>query len=119
MSAGISSFKVFLAYKGTFGVDDAELFAIMRLAKSLGVIVTAHCENADAVAAKQRELLAEGKTGPEWHEPSRPESIETLGVQHLTAFAAIHGTSCYLVHTSCEPAVRAALEARAGDEGLD
>jgi dihydropyrimidinase len=113
VAAGISSFKVFLAYKGAFGVDDAELFAIMRLAKSLGVIVTAHCENADAVAAKQRELLAEGKTGPEWHEPSRPETIETLGVQHLTAFAAIHGTSCYLVHTSCEPAVRAALEARA------
>jgi dihydropyrimidinase len=113
VSAGISSFKVFLAYKGAFGVDDSELYSIMRLAKSLGVIVTAHCENADAVAARQRELIAAGKTGPEWHEPSRPESVETLGVQHLTSFAAMHGTSCYLVHTSCEPAVRAAMEARA------
>jgi dihydropyrimidinase len=113
VSAGISSFKIFLAYKGAFGVDDAELFAILRLAKSLGVIVTAHCENADAIAAKQRELIAAGKTGSEWHEPSRPESVETLGVHHLMTFAAMHGTDCYIVHTSCEPAVRAALEARA------
>src|SRR5208282_4778476 len=67
--AGISSFKIFLAYKGAFGVDDAELYQIMRLAKALGVIVTAHCENADAVAMRQQELLAEGKTGPQWHEP--------------------------------------------------
>jgi len=113
VAAGISSFKVFLAYKGAFGVDDAELFQVMRLAKSLGVIVTAHCENADAIALRQKELLAAGKTGPEWHEPSRPESVEALGVNHLSRFAAMHDTHCYIVHTSCEPAVREALEARA------
>ncbi|MGA2230411.1 MAG: dihydropyrimidinase [Tepidisphaeraceae bacterium] len=112
VAAGISSFKVFLAYKGAFGVDDAELYQVMRLAKSLGVIVTAHCENADAVAMRQKELIAAGKTGPQWHEPSRPESVEAMGVQHFTSFAAMHDAHCYIVHTSCEPAVRAALEAR-------
>jgi len=110
--AGVSSFKVFLAYKGAFGVDDAELYQVMRLAKSLGVIVTAHCENADAVAQKQKELLAAEKTGPQWHEPSRPESVEAMGVHHLTHFAEMHGAHCYIVHTSCEPAARQALEAR-------
>jgi dihydropyrimidinase len=113
VAAGVSSFKVFLAYKGAFGVDDAELFQVMRLAKSLGVIVTAHCENADAIAMRQKEFIAAGKTGPQWHEPSRPESVEAMGVQHLTAFAAMHDTHCYIVHTSCEPAARLALEARA------
>ena len=111
--AGLSSFKVFLAYKGAFGVDDAELYSTLKLAKSLGVIVTAHCENADAVALKQKELIAAGKTGPEWHEPSRPEAVEALGVHHLMSFAAMHGTHCYVVHTSCEPAVRQAWAARA------
>jgi dihydropyrimidinase len=114
IKAGLASFKVFLAYKGAFGVDDAELYQTLRLAKSLGVIVTAHCENADTVALKQKELIAAGKTGPEWHEPSRPESIEALGVHHLMTFAAIHDTHCYIVHTSCEPAVRKALEAKMG-----
>jgi dihydropyrimidinase len=113
VKAGLSSFKVFLAYKGAFGVDDAELYHTLRLAKSLGVIVTAHCENADAVALKQKELLASGKTGPEWHEPSRPESVEAMGVHHLMSFAAMHGTHCYIVHTSCEPAVRQAWAAKA------
>jgi dihydropyrimidinase len=112
VKAGIASFKIFLAYKGALGVDDAELFQTLKLAKSLGVITTAHCENADAVALRQKELLAAGKTGPEWHEPSRPESVEALGVHHLMTFAAIHDAHCYIVHTSCEPAVRQALAAR-------
>jgi len=110
--AGISSFKVFLAYKGAFGVDDAELYQALRLAKELGVIVTAHCENAELVAQRQKELIAAGKTGPQWHEPSRPESVEAEGVHHLMSFAAMHDTHCYIVHTSCEPAAREALAAR-------
>ncbi len=71
---GIASLKVFLAYKGAFGIDDGELFNTLTLAKELGLIVTAHCENETLVAELQRRLLAEGKTGPEWHEPSRPRA---------------------------------------------
>ncbi|HEX9611958.1 MAG TPA: amidohydrolase family protein, partial [Gemmatimonadales bacterium] len=67
--AGVASFKVFLAYKGALNLSDEHLFAAMKLAKELGVIVTAHCENADAIDALQRALLAAGKTGPEWHGP--------------------------------------------------
>src|SRR5580693_4397218 len=59
---GISSFKVFLAYKGAFGVDDAELYRTLKLAKELGVIVTANCENETLIAERQKELLADGKT---------------------------------------------------------
>src|SRR4029453_12714046 len=36
---GISSFKVFLAYKGAFGVDDTDLYRTLKLARELGVIV--------------------------------------------------------------------------------
>jgi len=110
--AGLSSFKVFLAYKGAFGVDDTELYHTLKLAKSLGVIVTAHCENAELVAELQKQLLADGKTGPEYHEPSRPEAVEAEGVHHLMTFAQMHDAHCYIVHTSCEPAVRAALAAK-------
>src|SRR6516165_11208859 len=42
---GTASFKVFLAYKGAFGIDDSELFRTLELARRLGAIVTAHCEN--------------------------------------------------------------------------
>lgn len=112
VSRGIASFKVFLAYKGAFGIDDEELFHTLKLAKDLGVIVTAHCENATAVAQLQKELLAAGKTGPEFHEPSRPESVETSGVNHLMTFAELTGAHVYVVHTSCDGAIRAAQAAR-------
>src|ERR1700730_14992500 len=47
---GIASFKIFLAYKNFFGVDDAEMYQTLQWARKLGVIVTAHCENAELVA---------------------------------------------------------------------
>jgi dihydropyrimidinase len=112
VKAGVASFKVFLAYKGALNLSDEHLFAAMKLAKDLGVIVTAHCENADAIDALQKSLLAAGKTGPEWHGPSRPPIVEADGVHHLCTFAELLGTHVYIVHTSCEPAVRAALAAR-------
>lgn len=106
---GISSFKVFLAYKGALGVSDEELYETLRLAQELGVIVTAHCENETLIAKRQAALLAEGKTGPEWHEPSRPVRVEAEGVQHLMTFAELTGAHVYIVHTSCKPAVKAAV----------
>ena len=109
---GTASFKVFLAYKGALGVDDDELYRTLALAKELGVIVTAHCENESLVAELQAGLLAEGKTGPEWHEPSRPVQVETEGVRHLMTFAELTGAHVYVVHTSCKGAVHAAQEAR-------
>jgi len=109
---GTASFKVFLAYKGAFGIDDAELYRALELARQLGVIVTAHCENAEIVAQLQRHLLDERKTGPEWHEPSRPPSVEAEGVHHLATFAELTGAHVYVVHTSCEPALAAARRAR-------
>lgn len=105
---GVTSFKVFLAYKGAFGVDDRELYATLRLARKLGAVVTAHCENETLIDERQRELLAEGRTGPEWHEPSRPVSVEAEGVQHLMTFAELTGAEVYVVHASCREAVEAA-----------
>jgi dihydropyrimidinase len=109
---GTASFKVFLAYKGALGIDDAELFRTLELAKQLGVIVTAHCENAELVAQLQQRLLVEGKTRPEWHEPSRPPVVEASGVEHLATFAELTGAHVYVVHTSCDDALAAARRAR-------
>ena len=55
---GIASFKIFLAYKNFFGVDDAEMYQTLALAKKLGVIVTAHCENAELVSRLQQPARA-------------------------------------------------------------
>ncbi len=112
VKAGISSFKIFLAYKGAFGIDDSELYQTLKLAKELGVIVTAHCENETLVAERQKELLAAGLTGPEQHHESRPPIVEAEGVHHLMTFAEMTGAHVYIVHLSCDEALREALAAR-------
>ena len=94
------------------GISDEELYAALTLAKKLGVIVTAHCENADLVVELQRKLLSEGKTGPAFHYWSRPPVVEAEGVHHLTTFAEMTGAHCYVVHTSCEEALNEAMHAR-------
>mgnify|MGYP001342184545 CR=1 FL=1 len=112
VSRGIASFKIFLAYKGAFGINDDELFGILKLAKQLGVIVTAHCENETLVSQLQARLLGEGKTGPEWQDASRPPRVEAEGVQHLMSFADITGAHVYCVHTSCREALEAVQAGR-------
>src|ERR1700745_1450304 len=109
---GTASFKIFLAYKNFFGVDDGEMYQTLELAKRLGVIVTAHSDNAELVARLQQQLLAEGKTGPEWPEPSRPESVEAEGTGRFATFLENTGATGYVVHLSCEKALRAALDAK-------
>ena len=109
---GINSFKIFLAYKNFFGVDDGEMYRTMTLARELGVIVTAHCENAELIGRLQAALIAEGKTGPEWHEPSRPESVEAEGTNRFATFLETTGAAGYIVHLSSEPALRVATRAK-------
>jgi dihydropyrimidinase len=109
---GTTSFKIFLSYKNFFGVDDDEMYQTLTLAKELGVIVAAHCENAELVNRLQLALLAQGKTGPEWHESSRPESVEAEGTTRFATFLENTGAAGYVVHLSCLPALKAALEAK-------
>jgi len=109
---GISSFKIFLAYKNAFGVNDTELYHVLKLAKELGVIVTAHCENETLIAERQQELIAAGKTEPGQHHESRPPAVEAEGVHHLMTFAELTGAATYIVHLSCREALDQAIAAR-------
>jgi dihydroorotase-like cyclic amidohydrolase len=88
------------------------MFHTLKLAAKLGVITTAHCENAELVGQLQQLLLAEGKTGPEWHEPSRPEAVEAEGTTRFATFVEQTGATGYVVHLSCAPALRAAVDAK-------
>ncbi len=109
---GLTSFKVFLAYKGAFGIDDEELYRTLELAEELDVVVAAHCENAEMVSALQNKLYDAGKTGPEWHEPSRPVEVEAEGTRHICSMAEVTGAEIYIVHLSCADALEEAVEAK-------
>jgi dihydropyrimidinase len=109
---GITSFKIFLAYKDFLGVYDDELFKILSFAAENNIIVTAHTENADLIAEMQMKLLGEGKTESKYHEKSRPDFVEASGVDHFAAFLETTGARGYVVHLSNILALNEAIEAR-------
>jgi dihydropyrimidinase len=109
---GVTSFKIYLAYKDSVNITDPELAGVLRLARDLGVVTMGHCEDADAVEQKQVQLRAAGRTGPEWHFHSRPPEVEAAGTERFLRFAEKAGAPAYVVHLSCEEALRAAVAAR-------
>lgn len=109
---GITSFKVFMAYKGAIMVDDHALYQVMKVAAETGAVVNVHAENGDVVWNLQRELLAAGHTGPEYHPVSRPSSVEGEATERALTFARLHGAAAYIVHMTCRESVQALERAK-------
>ena len=109
---GITSFKVFMAYKGAIMIDDGELYQVMQNAAKLGAVVTVHAENGEAVWNLQRELKANGDLGPEFHPVSRPSSVEGEATNRALMMARLHGATAYIVHMTCREAVEALVRAK-------
>jgi len=109
---GITSFKVFMAYKGAIMVDDGELFQVMKQAARLGAVVAVHAENGDAVYHLQQQLVAAKKLGPEFHPVSRPSAVEGEATGRALMMARLHGTTAYIVHMTCREAVEALERAK-------
>ncbi|MBR3582347.1 MAG: dihydropyrimidinase [Kiritimatiellae bacterium] len=105
---GVTSLKIYLAYKPTLAISDEDLYQVLMFANAFDLTVLCHCENAALVPALQRRLLIAGKTGPEWHEPSRPPMVEAEGVTRFLTFAAATGARPYVVHVSSREALDAA-----------
>lgn len=109
---GITSFKTFMAYRGAIGVDDTEMIRVMKTAKSLNALVTAHCENGEMVLALQDKLYKEGKVTPKYHALSRPAPLEGEATARAIMLARMTGIPLYIVHVTAKEAIDAIAEAR-------
>jgi dihydropyrimidinase len=109
---GVSSFKLFMAYKGMLGVDDAALFEALDRAKAGGALVMVHAENGDAADYLRRRALEQGNVAPKYHAATRPPRIEAEATARAIALAEIVGTSIYIVHLTCEEALDEVVRGR-------
>src|SRR6218665_1011853 len=109
---GITSFKHFMAYKGSLMLNDDEMFASFQRCAALGALPLVHAENGDVVAAMTAKLLAEGNNGPEAHAYSRPPEVEGEATNRAIMIADMAGVPLYVVHTSSEQAHEAIRSAR-------
>ncbi len=110
---GITSLKLFMAYKNVFQIDDTTLFRAMQTAAANGMIVMVHAENGDVEAQLTPALLAEGKTDPVYHASSRPPEIEGEATNRAVTMAGMANCALYVVHMTCESAIEALRRGRA------
>ena len=109
---GITSFKLFMAYKGAFMVDDETLFKSLLKARDLGALIMVHAENGDVLHYLTNQHLAEGKKEPIWHALSHPPEAEAEAVGRAVSLAALAKAPIYIVHTSAAQALEKVKEAR-------
>jgi dihydropyrimidinase len=110
---GVSSIKLFMAYKDALMVDDATLFRTMEVAADTGALVMVHAENGDVIDVLIGEALAAGNTDPVWHGRTRPLETEAEATNRAIQLARVAGCRLYVVHVSCVPALEAVARARA------
>src|SRR2546422_2354138 len=97
---GITSYKLFMAYKGALMVDDETLFKTMEVAAETGALVMVHAENGDAIDVLVKKALAEGHTEPHWHALTRPPETEGEATNRAIQLARVAGCRLYVVHVS-------------------
>ena len=117
LEEGITSLKVFMAYKNVFQADDGTLFRTLLEAKQHGALVMVHAENGDVIEYLIKKALEEGNTEPIYHALTRPSIIEGEATGRAAKLTALAGSQLYVVHVTCEEAVQQIAEAR--NQGID
>jgi dihydropyrimidinase len=114
---GVTSYKLFMAYKGALMVDDETLFRTMEVAADTGALVLVHAENGDAIDVLVKRALAAGNVEPRWHALTRPPELEGEATNRAIQLARVAGAPLYVVHVSCRESVDPVAAAR--EKGWD
>jgi dihydropyrimidinase len=99
VSGGITSFKIFFAYDD-LKLDDESIYAALKKAKELGVLIGFHCENGDLIEKLREDALSQGNIEPIYHMLTRPPSLEREAISRLTTIAELIDLPIYIVHLS-------------------
>ncbi len=110
--AGVTSYKLFMAYPGVLYVDDGTIYRAMRQAGENGTVVCMHAENGIVIDEIVKIALAEGKTEPKYHALTRPTRMEAEGVHRAISIAEVAHVPVYIVHLSSSDALEQVMLAR-------
>ena len=110
--AGVTSYKLFMAYPGVLYVDDGTLYRAFRQAGENGTRIQMHAENGIVIDEIVKEAVRDGKFEPKWHGLTRPTRMEAEGVHRAIAIAEVANVPLYIVHLSCSDALDEVKRAR-------
>ena len=104
VDAGVSSFKLFMAYKGELMTRDDAMTAVLERARDLGALTMVHAENGDVVDLLVKRALHAGQTDAIHHALTRPEFVEAEATSRAARLAEYTGASLFVVHVTCAAA---------------
>ncbi|QHF24158.1 dihydropyrimidinase [Rathayibacter sp. VKM Ac-2804] len=117
MAEGVTSFKLFMAYKGVFLSDDGQILRAFQKGASNGAMMMMHAENGAIIDELVKQSLAAGNTSPYFHGTSRPWQAEEEATHRAIMIADLTGAPLYVVHVSAKQAVEQIAQAR--DRGMN
>jgi dihydropyrimidinase len=112
VDAGVTSFKLFMAYPGVFYATDGEILLAMQQAARIGALTMMHAENGIAIDQLVAQAVAAGHTEPVNHGLTRPPELEAEATGRAITLAGVTGAPLYIVHLSATQALAAVAEAR-------
>jgi len=98
---GVTSFKLFMAYKGELMITDDLLVAALENARELTALTMVHAENGDVIDLLVRRALSEGRTTPINHALTRLEHVEAEATSRAARWAVTVGAELFVVRVSC------------------
>ncbi|MBC7549527.1 MAG: amidohydrolase family protein, partial [Cellulomonas sp.] len=104
VAEGVTSFKLFMAYKGVFLSDDGQIVRAMQKAASNGSMIMMHAENGSVIDLLVQQALARGETGPYYHGLTRPWQAEEEATHRAIMLANLTGAPLYVVLVSAKQA---------------
>ncbi|MET3505276.1 dihydropyrimidinase [Halalkalibacter oceani] len=112
LNEGVSSIKLFMAYKNVFMVDDGTMYDILKEAARLGFITCVHAENGDVIDRLVQEHIDKGLVDPVYHSLSRPPELEAEATHRAITIAELVDAPLYIVHVSCSLALEEIRKAK-------
>ena len=113
VAAGITSFKLFMAYPNVLMIEDGLMFQVMQEAGKLGALVLIHAENGHQIDVVVAQALAAGHTAPHFHALTRSTQSEAEATHRAIALAEMAGATVYIVHLSNADSLRELRQAQA------
>jgi len=113
VGGGVTSFKLYMAYKNTLQVDDGAIYRAFRRGRETGALLGFHCENGDIIEVLVEKALAAGQVSPRYHALTRPAAVETEAVNRVIALAEMTQAPVYIVHLSTAGGLAAVLAGKA------
>lgn len=109
--AGVTSFKMYMAYDA-LRVNDAELLDALLAVRDVGGVLGVHCENGDLINYLCEGLKRSGDLSPSAHPKSRPPAVEAEAVNRLLSISRLANWPVHIVHLSSKAAMDEVRRAR-------